>query len=282
MVDDHPARGKLLGLGQVADGADVVAVDHVVGRVDVDRGLVVEALEVPAGLGEEDGVDPLPGLALGLLQRAVRAVARRLVVSTAPLITPRDWHSPQPMMASSRPVYSPTRTVILEVPISTAPMKVWLEFTIGGIGCGDREEEAGAAAAAGGAWVAKADRDLAAERQVDLAESRGLPGLGLAVSRMKSSRASWREEVLLGAEDRPLSPSLGADLDLAVGGQPRERDDLPGRGRAARPRASPADSRSGRGLHPGDRGEAGAPAHELDPVEPRQRGDQVRSYPKPA
>src|SRR5580693_4625043 len=51
---------------------------------------------------------------------------------TVPLITPRDWHSPQPMMASSRPVYSPTSTVILEVPISTAPMKVCLEFTLGG------------------------------------------------------------------------------------------------------------------------------------------------------
>src|SRR4051812_32701704 len=35
------------------------------------------------------------------------------------------------MIASSRPVYSPTRTVVLEVPISTAPMKVVLELTFG-------------------------------------------------------------------------------------------------------------------------------------------------------
>src|SRR5687768_11653266 len=33
------------------------------------------------------------------------------------------------MMASSRPVYSPMSTVIFEVPISTAPMKVVLELT---------------------------------------------------------------------------------------------------------------------------------------------------------
>src|SRR5580704_7979453 len=33
------------------------------------------------------------------------------------------------MMASSRPLYSPTKATILEEPISTAPMKVWLEFT---------------------------------------------------------------------------------------------------------------------------------------------------------
>jgi hypothetical protein len=39
-------------------------------------------------------------------------------------MTPREAHSPQPMMTISRPVYSPTSAVTLEVPISTAPMKV--------------------------------------------------------------------------------------------------------------------------------------------------------------
>src|SRR4051794_14207505 len=46
-------------------------------------------------------------------------------------MTPREAHSPRPMIASSRPVYSPMSTVIFEVPISTAPMKVVLELTFG-------------------------------------------------------------------------------------------------------------------------------------------------------
>src|SRR5438045_1646072 len=46
-------------------------------------------------------------------------------------MTPRDAHSPRPMIASSRRVYSPMSTVIFEVPISTAPMKVVLELTFG-------------------------------------------------------------------------------------------------------------------------------------------------------
>jgi hypothetical protein len=54
--------------------------DHVVGRLHVHRGLVVETLEVPAGLGEEDQVDALAGLALGQLQRTVGAFAGGLVV----------------------------------------------------------------------------------------------------------------------------------------------------------------------------------------------------------
>src|SRR5689334_6386463 len=46
------------------------------------------------------------------------------------------------MIASSRPVYSPTSTVVFAVPISTAPMKVVLELTLGpGLrGSGERKK----------------------------------------------------------------------------------------------------------------------------------------------
>src|SRR5438105_3166923 len=45
------------------------------------------------------------------------------------------------MIASSRPVYSPTNTVIFEVPISTAPMNMDLELTFGLIRLRMRNEE---------------------------------------------------------------------------------------------------------------------------------------------
>jgi hypothetical protein len=71
-------------------------------------------------------VDALARVALGELERAVRAVGRGPVVGDGALDDAPDEHSPHPMMAISRPVYSPTSAVILEVPISTAPMKVCL------------------------------------------------------------------------------------------------------------------------------------------------------------
>jgi len=86
--------------------------------------------------------DPFAGVALGELQRAVRAIAGRLVVDNrTPLMTPREAHSPRPMMASSRPLYSPTRAVTLEVPISTAPMKVGFEPAGAGFGLGGEGTE---------------------------------------------------------------------------------------------------------------------------------------------
>ena len=50
---------------EVADGPDVGRIDHVVGRLHVHRRLIVEALQVAAGLGEEHDVDRLAGFALG-------------------------------------------------------------------------------------------------------------------------------------------------------------------------------------------------------------------------
>jgi hypothetical protein len=72
--------GQVLGLRQLADRADVVLLDHVVGRLHVERGLVVEALQVAARLGEVHVVDPLVGVALGELERAVGALGRGPVV----------------------------------------------------------------------------------------------------------------------------------------------------------------------------------------------------------
>jgi hypothetical protein len=68
--------GQVLGLRQVADRADVVRLDHVVGRLHVDGRLVVEALQVAAGLGEVHVVDALVRVALGELEGVVRALGR--------------------------------------------------------------------------------------------------------------------------------------------------------------------------------------------------------------
>ena len=73
---------------ELADRADVVPVDHVVGRLHVDRGVVVEPLQMPPRLGQVHALDPLAGVALGLLKGAVGAGAGRLVVHDRPLDDP--------------------------------------------------------------------------------------------------------------------------------------------------------------------------------------------------
>ena len=73
-MDHHAAERKVLGLREVADGPDVIHLDHVVSRLNVDGGLVVESLEVAPGLRQVDMVDPLVGVALGDLQGVVRAL----------------------------------------------------------------------------------------------------------------------------------------------------------------------------------------------------------------
>ena len=80
VVDDGAAEGQLLRLGELADRGDVAGLDEVVRGLHVDGGLVVEALEVAAALGEEDPADALAGVPLGLLEGGVRAVAGRTVV----------------------------------------------------------------------------------------------------------------------------------------------------------------------------------------------------------
>src|SRR5688500_15036547 len=77
------------------------------------------------------------------------------------------------MMASSRPVCSPMSTVIFEVPISTAPMKVVLELTfVIQLGTGEeRKQGRGGGRRTGGLRVRRygfdGDRHFAPERQVD-------------------------------------------------------------------------------------------------------------------
>jgi hypothetical protein len=85
VVHHRATLGELLRLREIAHGADIRRLDHVVGRLHVHRGLVVETLQMPAGLREKHEVDALAGIALRLLQRAVRALARGLVVDDAAL-----------------------------------------------------------------------------------------------------------------------------------------------------------------------------------------------------
>jgi hypothetical protein len=82
----HGALGReLLAARQIAHGGDVVAVDEVVGARDVHGALVVETVEVRAGLGKVDAVDAGAGLALGGLDGRVRAIAGRLHVDDGAL-----------------------------------------------------------------------------------------------------------------------------------------------------------------------------------------------------
>jgi hypothetical protein len=77
--------GELLAARQLADGGDVGAVDEIVGAGDVHGALVVETVEVRAGLGEVDAVDAGAGLAFGGLDGGMRAVAGRLHVDDGAL-----------------------------------------------------------------------------------------------------------------------------------------------------------------------------------------------------
>ena len=88
VVDHGAAERELLGLGEFADRGDVAGLDEVVGRLHVDGGLVVEALEVAAALGEEDPADALAGVAFRLLEGGVRAVAGRAVIDHGALDDP--------------------------------------------------------------------------------------------------------------------------------------------------------------------------------------------------
>lgn len=85
VVDHHAAVGEFFGFRKIADRADIVGLDHVVGRLHVDRGLVVKTFEVSAGLREIDILDAFAGVAFGLFERTVRALARGLVVDDAAL-----------------------------------------------------------------------------------------------------------------------------------------------------------------------------------------------------
>ena len=85
---DHPAGGELLVGGEPADRIDVLRTHHVVGRLHVHEGLVVETFEVRARLGEEHEVDALVGATLSLLDRGVDRLAGRLVVDYGTLDHP--------------------------------------------------------------------------------------------------------------------------------------------------------------------------------------------------
>jgi hypothetical protein len=76
----HPAGRELLRLGEIADRADIVAVDHVVGRLYVNGGFVIKTFEVAAGLGEENEFDAFAGVALGEFEGAVGAVAGGFII----------------------------------------------------------------------------------------------------------------------------------------------------------------------------------------------------------
>ena len=81
----HPAGRQLFGFSEITNGADVVATNHVVRRLHVHGGFVVEAIEVTAGLGEEDELNAFAGVALSKLEGTVRAIARRLVINDGAL-----------------------------------------------------------------------------------------------------------------------------------------------------------------------------------------------------
>src|SRR5262249_316914 len=66
VVHDHAAGGQLLRAREIAHRPYIVAIDHVVGGLHAHGGLVVEALEVRAGLREVHVIHALAGFALGL------------------------------------------------------------------------------------------------------------------------------------------------------------------------------------------------------------------------
>ena len=85
MVHDHAARWEIFGFGQIANGTNVFALDHVIGRFHVDGGFVVKAFEVPAGLGEKHQLDAFTRIAFGELEGAVGAFAGGLVIDDGAL-----------------------------------------------------------------------------------------------------------------------------------------------------------------------------------------------------
>ena len=87
-MHDCPSRRELLRLREVAHGADVARIDHIIQRLHGHRRLVVETLQMPTGLGEKHVVDALAGVPLRLLEGAVGAFAGRLVIDDTALDDP--------------------------------------------------------------------------------------------------------------------------------------------------------------------------------------------------
>src|SRR5688572_28307806 len=128
------------------------------------------------------------------------------------------------MIASSRPVYSPINTVIFEVPISTAPMKVVLELTFEfRLGRGkERKAWTGArwrrGLEVGGRNRLERDRHLAAQRQIH------------PRSRARDPRQAIEDLVEIGelhkktslAREQRLRPVLHRHFEFAVRLQTRE------------------------------------------------------------
>src|SRR5665213_1110362 len=114
------------------------------------------------------------------------------------------------MMASSLPEYCPTRTVILEVPISTAPMKVWLELTLVQMnlirkGWRGRSGGAGRLRTVPGAGRGRRigrrpdrDRNLSPEREIDLPERLVRAGPGQVEKQVELGQLP--EIIVLGGE----------------------------------------------------------------------------------
>src|SRR5882724_2265240 len=121
------------------------------------------------------------------------------------------------MMASSRPLNSPMSTVALEVPISTAPMNLVLEVTVGlwaaqEVGEGGQSgsgglQRFGRGACAGGSLLVVGHDHLGAQSDID-----GLHRRAGLVARIVEPR-ELREEIQLGAEDDPRDLAR-AHLDL--------------------------------------------------------------------
>jgi hypothetical protein len=64
----------------IADGANVVATNHVIGRFHIDGRFVVKAFEVAAGLREKNELDAFTGITLGEFEGAVGTVAGGFIV----------------------------------------------------------------------------------------------------------------------------------------------------------------------------------------------------------
>src|SRR5271165_376745 len=195
-------------------------------------------------------------------------------------MTPRDAHSPHPMITISRPVYSPTRATIFDVPISTAPMNVVLELTmrvdmqVGERGKADRGPRA-RSICRDGRRVAECrsrrpvgDRHPGPEGEVDL--PKGASWIRRGVD--QEVEPGDLPQIILARREGGLHPAPRIDVDLAVRSQPRKRDDLPRAVQGLRLELR-GSQKARHGLHPLDGGDRRAAADELYAVDPRQRRD---------